>query len=73
MKMTNTLPALLLITAMFALAEWSGQRKIIFPEIAALALGAWIMEKPPWSGSPLHYWPPPPLTGLGGGWDSIDV
>lgn len=66
MKMTNMLPALVLITAMFALAGWSGQREIIFPEIAALALGAWIMEKPPWSGSPMQFWLSPTLAALSG-------
>lgn len=33
---------------MVAIAEWTGQREIIFPEIAALTIGCWIAEKQPW-------------------------
>lgn len=66
MRTSNIAPTLLLIAAMFALAEYSGQREVIFPEIAALALGAWIMEKPPWSGSWCHFWLSPTLAALSG-------
>lgn len=34
---------------MFWLAEISGQKEIIFPEIAAVMTGAWIAEKQPWN------------------------
>lgn len=66
MKMTNIPPALLLILIMFALAEYGGEKEIIFPEIAALALGAWVMERPPWSGTALQYWVSPSLAALSG-------
>lgn len=66
MKMTNILTALLLILLMFALAEYGGEKEIIFPEIAALALGAWVMERPPWSGTALQYWLSPSLAALSG-------
>ena len=66
MKKTNVLPALLLILAMFAVAEYTGQKEIIFPEISALALGAWIMEKPPWRSSILDFWLSPALAALTG-------
>jgi hypothetical protein len=66
MKKMNIAPALLLITAMFALAEYGGEKEIIFPEIAALALGAWVMERPPWSGTALQYWISPSLAALSG-------
>jgi hypothetical protein len=66
MRKTAILPALLLIAAMFAVAEYGGQGEIIFPEIAALALGAWIMERPPWQGSVLHFWISPTLAALTG-------
>jgi hypothetical protein len=36
MKIRNELPAILLVVAMFAVAEHIGQKEIIFPEIAAL-------------------------------------
>ena len=66
MKKLYTLPALLLILAMFAVAEHAGQKELIFPEISALALGAWIMEKPPWGHSVLHLWLSPTLAALTG-------
>jgi hypothetical protein len=66
MRKTTILPALLLIMAMFAVAEYSGQKEIIFPEISALALGAWIMEKPPWKGSVVDFWLSPTLAALTG-------
>jgi hypothetical protein len=66
MKTVNELPAILLVAAMFAIAEYAGQKEIIFPEIAALALGAWVMEKPPWQSHYLHFWLSPTLAALTG-------
>jgi len=66
MKKANILPALLLIMAMFAVSEYTGQQEVIFPEIAALALGAWIMEKSPWGSSILDLWLSPTLAALQG-------
>jgi hypothetical protein len=66
MKIRNELPAILLVVAMFAVAEFTGQKEIIFPEIAALALGAWVMEKSPWHGTNLHFWLSPSLAALTG-------
>jgi len=66
MRKLPIFPALLLILAMFAVAEHCGQKEIIFPEIAALALGAWIMEKPPWRSAPIHFWLSPTLAALTG-------
>jgi hypothetical protein len=66
MKKMNMFPALLLIMAMLAVAEYTGQKEIIFPEIAALALGTWIMEKPPWRSSILDFWLSPTLAALTG-------
>ncbi len=34
---------------MIAIAELSGQKEIIFPEICALTVGAWISEQQPWN------------------------
>jgi hypothetical protein len=51
---------------MFAVAEHIGQKEIIFPEIAALALGAWVMEKSPWPGADFHFWFSPSLAALTG-------
>jgi hypothetical protein len=66
MKTVNMFPALLLVVAMMAIAEHSGQKEIIFPEIAALALGGWIMRKPPWQGPDFHFWLSPTLAALTG-------
>jgi len=51
---------------MFAVADFTGQKEIIFPEIAALALGAWVMEKSPWPGTDLHFWISPTRAALTG-------
>lgn len=66
MKTSTTIPAILLIATMFAIAEYTGQKEIIFPEIAALALGAWVMEKSPWQSHYLHFWLSPTLAALTG-------
>jgi len=66
MKTVNELPAILLVAAMFAIAEYTGQKEIIFPEIAALALGAWVMEKSPWQSTNFHFWLSPTLAALTG-------
>ena len=34
---------------MIAIAEISGEKEIIFPEICALTIGAWISEQQPWN------------------------
>ena len=66
MKSLNVLPSLILILAMYAVAEYAGQNEIIFPEIAALVFGAWIMEKLPWRCSILELWLSPSLAALTG-------
>lgn len=40
--------ALILITAMVGAAEIIGEREIIFPEMAALTIGLWIIDKRVW-------------------------
>jgi hypothetical protein len=68
MKMKNwtQLVAIVLVVIMFALAETLGEKEIIFPEIAALAVGYWIMEKSPWQGTKLAIWASPTLAALTG-------
>lgn len=41
--------ALIMILFMVGIAELSGEKEIIFPEIVALTIGAWIAEKQPWT------------------------
>lgn len=43
--------ALILILAMVVVAEITGEREIIFPEVAALVVGSWVLEKQPWKVS----------------------
>ncbi len=43
--------ATILICTMLLIAELSGEKEIIFPEIAALAIGAWISEKQIWESN----------------------
>ena len=40
--------AVIMAFAMIIIAEISGEREIIFPEICALTIGAWISEQQPW-------------------------
>lgn len=40
--------AVMLITAMTAAAELLGEQEVIFPEIAALAAGMWVVNKRGW-------------------------
>lgn len=42
------LAALLMILAMVGVSEFLGEKEIIFPEMAALAVGMWIVDKRVW-------------------------
>ena len=33
---------------MVGIAEWTGEKEIIFPEMAALAVGLWVIDKRVW-------------------------
>jgi len=59
-------PAILLVMAMFTVAQYTGEQETIFPEIAALALGAWVMEKSPWQSTNLNFWLSPTLAAMTG-------
>lgn len=41
--------AVVMAAVMILIAEFSGEREIIFPEICALTIGAWISEIQPWN------------------------
>lgn len=66
MKTRTQLVALVLVIIMFAIADTLKEKEIIFPEIAALAFGYWIMEKSPWKGTKLAIWASPALAALTG-------
>ena len=55
-----------LVMIMFALVDIYAEKEIIFPEISALALGFWIMEKPAWRGSNFAIWASPTMAALTG-------
>lgn len=40
--------ALTAILLMVGIAEWAGEKEIIFPEMVALSIGAWIIDKRVW-------------------------
>lgn len=40
--------AILLVIMMFVIVGLTNEKEMIFPEIAALAVGAWVMEQSPW-------------------------
>lgn len=56
--------AILLVLVMFVISEYCGEKEIIFPEISALALGAWVMEKSPWGNYWLNLWLSPSIAAL---------
>jgi len=57
---------ILFVIAMMAVAEYFQINAIIFPEIAALAFGAWVMEDRPWDGPAWTIWFSPTLGAVTG-------
>lgn len=55
-----------LVMAMVAAAQWLDVKDVIFPEIAALAFGAWVMRERPWPGPAWTIWFSPTLGALTG-------
>jgi hypothetical protein len=66
MKIKAQIPAFLLVVSMFAIAGFGNHNEIIFPEISALAIGAWVMEKSPWKSADFTFWLSPTLAALTG-------
>ena len=48
-RLERYLFGILMAVSMVRLAELSGEKEIIFPEICALTIGAWISEQQPWA------------------------
>ena len=48
-RQKKQLLAILMIALMTATALLTGEKEIVFPEIAALVIGAWIADKQPWN------------------------
>lgn len=58
----------LLVVFMYVVAEILNDKEIIFPEIAALGVGAWFIKNSPWGEKPIYLWISPTfaaLTGVG--------
>ncbi|UFS69565.1 hypothetical protein LPW11_16895 [Geomonas sp. RF6] len=58
--------SVLLVAGMFAAAEYFHESALIFPEIAALACGAWVMKPAPWRFTALTVWVSPTVAALTG-------
>lgn len=57
---------MLFVAGMVGIAEYFQVKEIIFPEIAALAFGAWVMEERPWHGPAWTIWFLPTLGAVTG-------
>jgi len=57
---------IVLVVVMCIISEYTGEKEIIFPEIAALAIGAWTMKKSPWGNKSFHFWLSPTIAALTG-------
>ncbi len=66
MRKKPQLISILLVVAMFAIAGYAAKKEIIFPEIAALTLGAWVMERSPWRCAVYNFWLSPTLAAVTG-------
>ena len=58
--------SIMLVIGMFFAGAFFNNMEIIFPEISALAIGAWVMEKSPWQGRKLNLWLSPTLAAFTG-------
>lgn len=58
--------ALLMISAMVGLSEATGEKEIIFPEMAALTTGMWIVDKRVWQISKFQFVPLMTLGAIAG-------
>lgn len=65
-KIKAPLAVLLLVIFMYVAAELINDKEIIFPEIAALAVGAWYVKKSPWQENPIYLWLSPTLAAMTG-------
>ncbi|MCC9073223.1 hypothetical protein LNQ49_16725 [Flavobacterium sp. F-65] len=50
-KLIRYLFALVMIGSMIGVSEWLGEKEILFPEMAALVLGLWVIDKKIWTVS----------------------
>jgi len=57
---------IVLVVSMCIISEYTGEKEIIFPEIAALAIGVWVMKKSAWGNNSFHFWISPTIAALTG-------
>lgn len=55
---------LMLIVLMYGFAEWTNKVEIIFPEVAALAIGSWIYSNQDWTKNHFHFWFSPTIAAI---------
>jgi hypothetical protein len=53
LKLIRYFFTLIMIALMVAVSEWLGEKEILFPEMAALVLGLWVIDKKIWTVSRL--------------------
>ncbi|MCB2294853.1 hypothetical protein LGK95_15240 [Clostridium algoriphilum] len=58
--------AIVLVIIMCIISEYTGEKEIVFPEIAALAIGAWVIEKSAWGNNNFYFWLSPTIAALTG-------
>lgn len=58
--------AILLVIMMFLIVGYTNEKELIFPEISALAVGAWVMKLPLWGTTVFRLWLSPSLAALTG-------
>ena len=49
LKLIRYLLGLIMIGLMVGVSEWLGEKEVIFPEVAALILGLWVIDKKVWT------------------------
>lgn len=57
--------SILLLIAMCIISAYMGQKEIIFPEVSALVISAWIMEKSISENKSFHFWLSPTMEAWG--------
>lgn len=57
---------ILLVIFMYVVAQMINDKEIIFPEIAALGVGAWFIKNSPWGEKLIYLWLSPTLAAITG-------
>jgi len=60
------IPLIVLVVVMFIISEYIGEKDIIFPEISALGINAWVIGKSTAQNKCLHLWLSPTIAALTG-------